>query len=54
MLDPLDVQAPRGDGGGHQDGHLAQLEVGQRRLALPLEPVAVDGGRWEPLLIEGK
>ena len=52
MRDPLDVETPRGDCSGDEDGHLAELEVCQSSLALPLEPVAVDGGRWEALCIQ--
>ena len=34
----LDVEAAGSDGGGHQDGHLAALEVSQSLFAFALEP----------------
>ena len=52
VLDALDVETPRGDCSGDEDGHLAELEVCQSSLTLPLEPVAVDGGSWEALYIQ--
>ena len=48
----VDVEAPGGDVGGHQDAYLAALEARQCPRACALALVAVDGRRRQPVLAE--
>ena len=50
--DAVDVDAARGDVGGHEGLHLAVGERGQRPLALTLRAVAVDGRAPHAALLE--
>ena len=47
-----DVQTPGSNGGGHQDGLLASLEIVQSLVPLRLETITVDGSGRQVLLAE--